>query len=157
MNDFKKNKLPVVLVLSFIICILGIVIFLFFVDNNYFMMEENEDLIDIIYQCSLNDNEIDFDKIFDEEWDEMIVIEPYSTPKDLYKNFKWNKINTSIEYRDDINLIVFLKNKKIISYLNYPMIKGNFLDYGVFKRDSARFKVELSSSDDFTNFKHILQ
>lgn len=114
--------------------------------NDKKALKENETLKEKIYETILNNNEIDFDKIAtDFGWDEIYILIPYTNPKDFLKseNIKWNKINNLIESNDGINLILFLKEKEVVSYLNRPRNYGDFIFTSPMKfdRNSAKFKI----------------
>src|SRR5690606_13574550 len=72
---------------------------------------------------------IRFESIMKFDWGSVIILTPYSSPEQVGNE---NNIDlTSIEHftiinRDDINLIVFLKNKKPIRVIEYPRYPGDF-------------------------------
>lgn len=81
---------------------------------------------------------IDFKEIATFDWDKLHVITPYVSPKEYAKrqNIKgMNLIDTDIDINDSINLLIFVLDKKIVSYINYPRNKGDFCDVGKYTRD----------------------
>lgn len=59
--------------------------------------------------------ELDFSKVTNFDWDTMMIFHPYSNIND---KFKWVYIDNSINTRDDINSIVFIKNNNIVEMVN---------------------------------------
>lgn len=81
---------------------------------------------------------IEFKKIVTFDWDKLHIITPYANPKEYAKrqNIKGiNLIDTNIDINDSINLLIFVLDKKIVSYINYPRSKGDFCNVGKYKRD----------------------
>jgi hypothetical protein len=92
---------------------------------------------------------IDFTNITDFSWDVMFIFPPYSIPIDTFKlnGIKNNNSNYSIEYRDDINMIAFVKLDKVVSFIELSRNYG-FKDITKcikFKRDDAHFKISQQS------------
>lgn len=93
---------------------------------------------------------IDFDNILKVEWDEMYIIIPYTNLDDFENSTNVKGligIKTKIESDDSTNLIIFTKEKQIVSYINYPRKDGDFSSYrnddielGILKKN-CRFNV----------------
>lgn len=63
------------------------------------------------------------------QWDKFYVFTPYTSIENIYNilGFQWRgAIKSGINHRDDINLLVFVKDKKIVEYLEYPRSHGDF-------------------------------
>ncbi|PGS48415.1 hypothetical protein [Bacillus sp. AFS041924] len=93
--------------------------------------------------------ELDFAKITNFKWDKMIIVTPYLNFKDQLRENNINgnvKLNSSIEWNDSIYLVVFTKNNKIVSYVNYERKNGDFsfnrpLNLGISQKN-AKFKID---------------
>lgn len=147
---FKKKK--ILISIFFFILFLCICLYAYSKIN----LNESKELIDVIHQNIKENKEINFDKMIDFAWDEMFIIGPYEDPQDAFQkeNLKWRKINTSIYTNESIYLIIFLKDKEVVSYVNYPRGKGSFQKGGIYKRNSTRFIVERSQSSDWIYLIH---
>lgn len=56
-------------------------------------------------------------------WDKLYIFSPYTTSEVINKTLKlkWDKIEcSSIASNDSINLLVFLKDGKVVNYLEHP-------------------------------------
>ena len=88
----------------------------------------NEDVVlrNHIIETIKQDDSIDFTEITNFEWDTMYLFTPYSMPKDIFKLDEIKKYNSdfSIELRDDINMIAFVKFNRLISYVELPRNYG---------------------------------
>ncbi|MCQ2748468.1 MAG: hypothetical protein MJ246_00175 [Clostridia bacterium] len=76
-----------------------------------------------------NKTVIDFKDIIKEDWDSMFVFDPYTSYETIYEalGFEWDEIyKTGISYRDDITLLVFVKDMKVVRYIEYPTAYGDF-------------------------------
>lgn len=72
-------------------------------------------------------NEVDLNALTDFSWEEAYIFQPYTTPEYMTEKlgFKWNN-TIGMGYRDDINLIVFVKDKKVVKYIELPRKYGDF-------------------------------
>ncbi|WP_297518418.1 hypothetical protein [Flavobacterium sp.] len=72
--------------------------------------------------------EMNFSNLNNFEWDELLILTPYTKISDVEKKYglDLSKIITSIESNDQINTIVFLKNKKGIEYVELSRKYGDF-------------------------------
>ena len=104
---------------------------------------------------SSNYTSIDFRELPIKEWDKMIVLTPYTNPKELRHNFKI-KIPREIkdigmQYRDDISLILFVQDNSVIDYFTCP---GN-IDFSKInqltghKFNNSTFRIEKTEMKTF--------
>lgn len=104
----------------FIIMSIGAIVFMTY--NGFYRIDlpPNESLSQEIRSLIGEEDVIDFRNIKSFEWDRMVIVRPYSDIKKIMKRERidYIKINTSIETHDDINLIIFVKNNKIVQYVN---------------------------------------
>ena len=84
-------------------------------------LEINDDLVESrINSFILNEdqNEVDVNALTDFSWEKAYVFTPYTTSEYITEKWGFNwKNSTGIDYRDDINLIVFVKDKKEVKYI----------------------------------------
>lgn len=84
---------------------------------------------------------IDINSLTDFSWDKAYIFIPYTSSEEITEkiNFKW-KYSKSIEYRDDINLIVFVKGKNVVSYIELLRKYGDFssdtIENGIYPENS---------------------
>lgn len=72
-------------------------------------------------------NEIDINEITGFSWEKSYVFSPYTTKEHMAKKLGFNwKNSTGIDYRDDINLIVFVQSKKVVKYIELSRKYGDF-------------------------------
>jgi hypothetical protein len=84
----------------------------------------------------------------DFKWDRVYIFPPYTGLETIDNDlgFVWPRARSvRIDYRDDINLIVFTDNKQVLAYVEHPRSLGDF--DGNYKRegyspDEAIFMVE---------------
>lgn len=72
---------------------------------------------------------IDFKDIVKEEWDSMFIFPTYTSYETIYDalGFEWDEVyKTGISYRDDITLLVFTNGDKVVRYVEYPKVYGDF-------------------------------
>lgn len=79
-------------------------------------------------------------------WDELIILHPYSSTEMTEKKhtISLRNVNKSIEQLDDINLLVFLKNKKAVKSIELKRNLGDFensYDTLILQKD-ANYKLE---------------
>jgi hypothetical protein len=85
--------------------------------NYFFQLNSDKDLTDKINSEFLKENKpIDLTKITDFEWDNYIILMPYSSPERVGKKYNLDLSNISkYEAIDDSKtILVFIKNKKSI-------------------------------------------
>lgn len=91
---------------------------------------------------------IDMARLTNFSWDKFFVFTPYTAVDNMESRLGFSDIRlpkTDITFRDDMNLLVFVEDHKIIHYVEYARIKGDF-DKTVNKKDGfspaeAVFKV----------------
>lgn len=85
--------------------------------NSFFQLSSDKDLTDKINSEYLKEKKpIDLTKITDFEWDNYIILFPYSIPEEVGKKYNVDLSNIS-EYEtadDSKTILVFIKNKKSI-------------------------------------------
>ena len=85
--------------------------------NSIFQLGSDKDLTDKINSAYLKDKKpIDLVKITDFEWDNYIILHPYSIPEEVEKKYNVDLSNLSeyVTYDDSKTILVFIKNKKSI-------------------------------------------
>lgn len=105
-------------------------------------VKHNKDFEKSIYSMVKDDNnrEIEVDSIADFKWDKAYLFEPYSPEEHIEKQLGVKYDDPSnISSRDDIYLIVFLHEGKVVQYAEINRQKGYF---------STRGKEYLSPSED---------
>lgn len=126
----KKKFLIIIAIITTLI--IGIAIkFIFTVPKN---LDENNSLKTKITDITIkshkdNTVKLEFEKITDFKWDKLYIITPYMPPKDFCKGNGINgvaSIDTSIEINDTINLLMFVLDNKIVSYVNFPRNQADF-------------------------------
>ncbi|MFA9421929.1 MAG: hypothetical protein ACERLG_00005 [Sedimentibacter sp.] len=81
---------------------------------------------------------IEFKEIVTFDWDRLYILTPYASPEEYAKeqNIEGiNLINTDIDINDGNNLLIFVLDKKIVSYVNYPRSKGDFYNSIKYEQD----------------------
>ena len=94
-------------------------------------------------QIKENSQKIDLSKIEALDYDELIILEPYSNIEKIQTELNLDLSNISknqIYHSDFINLVVFLKKNKSIKISELDRNIGDFTDYKVLiKRENAYF------------------
>lgn len=78
------------------------------------------------------------------DWDRVCVLGPYSSDAEAAETlgFKWPaEFLTGIEHSDGISLLIFVKGKTVLSYIEHPRVSGDFsnLRGRCFPHGSAKF------------------
>ncbi|GGH87423.1 hypothetical protein JOD43_003624 [Pullulanibacillus pueri] len=62
------------------------------------------------------------------EWDKVYIFTPYSTLKQINKavGYEWLTHKQGIQFRDDINLVAFVKGNKVVYSVEVPRKYGDF-------------------------------
>ena len=89
--------------------------------------------------------ELNFKDLTDFEWDSLLVLTPYTESKRIGEKFQIDlaKVeHVGMESRDDIVLLVFLLDKKVIRTVEYPRCPGEFIQQEIdfIPKDKAIFK-----------------
>lgn len=145
------KKIIIIVTIIVIIIIAAISTIFFATKSSRVVMEQNEELKNKMESVVLTKKEINISKITNFNWDEMYIITPYGNPKDILtkENVHWKEIDKSIEVKDDISLIIFLNDRNIVSYFNYPRQKGDFkfIKSRKFTKSSAVFKITKNNNE----------
>ncbi|WP_286907243.1 hypothetical protein [Clostridium sp. UBA1652] len=66
---------------------------------------------------------VDFSEVTDFEWDTMYIFIPYSNPNNIFKDDGVKSYNSmfNIENLDSINMIAFVKSKKLVAFVEVPI------------------------------------
>lgn len=81
-------------------------------------------------------------------WERVYIFPPYATAEQIRGSlgFDWPKaMRIGIERRDDINLLVFVRDKKVVQYVAFPRVHGDFSELATpsgFSPGEAVFIVE---------------
>ncbi|MGG3450488.1 hypothetical protein ABER98_11485 [Domibacillus aminovorans] len=120
-----KRKIDVLSLL-----VLGLAItFFYFQGNSIDAKGRNELEANMITSMKNNPSQVDFNKVTNFKWDKMYTFTPYTPDKEITKQlgFKWKYSNeTNIDYLDDINLLVFVNDDRVIQYLELSREYGDF-------------------------------
>ena len=122
---------------------------------SFYMIDDNDKILLDIRQKIQQSEYVDFSKIVDGEWDNIILITPYTSKSEIKDKYgiDANRISDfSIEYREDLVLIIFCNEKSIQDYIYWH---GNILitekeklyDSIKIKREDAKFKVDKISDN----------
>ena len=122
---------------------------------SFYMIDDNDKILLDIKQKIQQSKYVDFSKIVDGEWDNIILITPYTSKSEIKDKYgiDANRISDfSIEYREDLVLIIFCNEKSIQGYIYWH---GNILitekeklyDSIKIKREDAKFKVDKISDN----------
>jgi hypothetical protein len=98
-----------------------------------------------------NSTKLEFDKITDFKWNKLYIITPYVNQKDFCKKNGIegvDSIETSMEIRDDINLLLFVLDNELVSYVNFPRNQADFSKIGKSNEKGFLYK------DAVFEFKH---
>ena len=147
--NLRTNKVWKYMVGVFILIILAIVFY------SFYMIDDNDKILLDIKQKIQQSEYVDFSKIVDGEWDNIILITPYTSKSEIKDKYgiDTNRISDfSIEYREDLVLIIFCNEKSIQDYIYWH---GNILitekeklyDSIKIKREDAKFKVDKISDN----------
>ena len=147
--NLRTHKVWKYMVGLFILIILAIVFY------SFYMIDDNDTILLDIKQKIQQSEYVDFSKIVDGEWDNIILITPYTSKSEIKDKYgiDANRISDfSIEYREELVLIIFCNEKSIQDYIYWH---GNILitekeklyDSIKIKREDAKFKVDKISDN----------
>lgn len=147
--NLRTHKVWKYMVGLFILIILAIMFY------SFYMIDDNDKILLDIKQKIQQSEYVDFSKIVDGEWDNIILITPYTSKSEIKDKYgiDANRISDfSIEYREDLVLIIFCNEKSIQDYIYWH---GNILitekeklyDSIKIKREDAKFKVDKISDN----------
>ena len=106
-------------------------------------------ITDLHQKIKSGEVQIDIKSITSFDWDYLHIFTPYTTVEDVNNRlgFNWGKAyDTGIFQRDDINLLVFVKDNKVIKYYEVPLHYGNFSEIKLGKglsKDKAIFELNI--------------
>ncbi len=122
----------VLIIISFAIVIVGAVFYGIGIHHKETRERQTlqENLITAIeYERSSNERIIiDFKHITNFSWDKVYIFTPYTSREQINKKlgFTWSKADL-IELSDSFNLIVFVKGKKVVQYVEFSREYGDFI------------------------------
>jgi len=125
------------------------------------ILESNKKLENrIYYQIASQSKILDLSSLIDIKWDNLLILAPYTNlKKDEAKlGIDLGSVqSTLIESREDICVIAFLLNKKVIAIVEYPRNKGDFADneLELIKKNEATFEI-LNSLQKTLDSKHVV-
>lgn len=97
------------------------------------LLEENISIknkleVDIKHMIDNGKLYISLNDVTDFNWNKLIIISPYMDYERFLKNRKleYKQINSPIQVEDDICLLIFYKDNKMLDYVNYKRNKGDF-------------------------------
>ena len=100
------------------------------------------------------DSVLDLESITDFDWDNVLILGPYSNPETVERNLGIDLssiMHTGIEIRDDINQLVFLKKNAIVRMVEYPRYPaGDFIvntntNLLLTPKSRSKFKIETTN------------
>lgn len=131
-RDNEKNKVITIVIASILLTVLY---FTTIVTKRDITMKEDLHLKSKIIACveefkkDHQANSLTMASLTDFDWDTLYVISPYSNVEIFIEAnglIAKEKINSSIEVNDGINLLLFVKNGEIISYVEHNRASGDF-------------------------------
>ena len=93
----------------------------------------------------------DFSKWTPFEWDTLYSFAPYTKKEMIYKvvGYKWDNISEAVN--DNMNQIVFIKDKKVVCYLyGYPENSNFSYNFGKYENDYLTFNSQQKLAFDIT-------
>ena len=95
--------------------------------------------------------EINFkEAMSDFNWEKVYIFSPHTSVDSINKQvgFKWLVHKQGIQYRDDINLVVFVKGKKVVESVEIPRKYGDFILHSQngFDKDHSVLKIKKAQS-----------
>lgn len=90
---------------------------------------------------------LDLNAITDFEWNEILILTPYTNPKEIENNLGIDLSSikhSGIQSRDDINLILFLKDKDVVRMVEYPRYPGDFklkTNWQLIPKSRSKFRI----------------
>ncbi|WP_317944438.1 hypothetical protein [Sporosarcina saromensis] len=122
---------------------------------NIYKINENDMIRSNIEKEVQQDEYVDFGKAVNGDWDNIILVTPYTEKTRIKNNYgiSVNRISDfSIAYRDDRVLILFCKGESIQNYVYWfgsVSLSETEKMYGPLqiKREDSKFKIDKSSSN----------
>jgi hypothetical protein len=125
--------------------ILSLLLIMNLISCQYLSQLNSDKELTKIIETKIKDNpkKIDLTKIYNFDYDQLLILEPYSNIEKIENELKIDLSNISenpIYSFDDINLIVLLKKNKSVKISELNRINGDFEDYKVvINREKALF------------------
>ncbi|WP_299444280.1 hypothetical protein [uncultured Aquimarina sp.] len=138
--------------MKFILNLLFIVL-LFTCCNNVTQVKQDNELTEFIIETFKDqDNIIDLSNNKSFEWDELLILRPESDIHKVEKKYNLNLLDLNrINSKKDINLMIFLKNKKAIRFCKIPISSGKLLMNDKLLK-KADVSIGLSTDNEFHFF-----
>ena len=76
---------------------------------------------------------VDLGHLLPFEWEAVYFFPPYTTREEIYETlgFRWRgAAHTSIEERDFMTLLVFVKGRRVVHHIEHPRVEGDFSRLG---------------------------
>ncbi|MGD8782670.1 MAG: hypothetical protein PVH88_27405 [Ignavibacteria bacterium] len=134
----------------------AIIFFIFFISACNFTerIRSDEQLKTKIEEVVLSGEEtLNFNDITEFDWNNLVIFTPYSSIEKYGSIFNIDVkpiLYTGMSYRDDVCLLVFLKNNKIINVVEYPRYPGDFSNNEIKKIGSEEAEFEIKENGDKT-------
>ncbi|WP_100401872.1 hypothetical protein [Bacillus sp. FJAT-42315] len=116
-----RNAIPG---LGLIFLLIGVVVYLQVTD------ERNKDLEQSVRLAMKKESveEIDLNRFTDFDWEQAYLFSPYTPQEDISRQLGiYYKDPSSIDMRDDINLLVFLNKNKVVQYAEISREYGDLV------------------------------
>jgi len=90
---------------------------------------------------------VDFARIGPADWERVYFFHPYTPLEYIHQTlgFDWADADcTSIESNDGVNLVVFVRGRRVVGWFEHPRNRGDLTELASpigFPRNSARFQV----------------
>ncbi|MEC1177236.1 hypothetical protein P9B03_01965 [Metasolibacillus meyeri] len=141
----------------FFLCFTILVVVLY----NIYKINESDIILSNIKQEVQQNDYVDFSKVVEGDWDNIILVTPYTDKAKIKNNYgiAVNRISDfSIAYRDDSVLIIFCKGESIQNYIYWLGSVSSSEDEKLYdslqiKREDAQFKT--SNNNVFLNLIHV--
>ncbi|HAN10195.1 MAG TPA: hypothetical protein DCP90_06245 [Clostridiales bacterium] len=102
-----------------------------------------------IVEMMQKDNRVtlDFNKLIPEAWDNMYIFSSYTSYSEIFEviGFNWEEVyKTNVNHTDNINLLLFIADNKVVKYIEYPINYGDFskLNADIYSSKNAVFEIE---------------
>jgi hypothetical protein len=108
----NKNLFPLLILILLVGCSLGVL--------------HNKKLEQSIHSAMKEDGKVDLDKVAEFNWDTAHLFHPYTTQSEINKELGFTfKDPSGIKSRDDIHLLVFVHDHKVIQYVEISREYGD--------------------------------
>lgn len=136
--------LKVIIRISIIVCIVA-----GFVSCEQSKSDLKETLFSVVAKKHGSEDSVmvSLNELTDFQWQRMFIFAPYTPIQKIHKSlgFEWDRAEkTNIHMRDDICLLVFVSNNRVVQYFEYPRNHGDFSEIHVergFAPSEALFEV----------------